>query len=196
MSAAKARAWFFPTSPRSPYLLQEELRLLSLLEGQIWNTQTQYRFAELLAESRGHSVSAFRDPPLTARDRVTRAPRLLGLVHLPERGQGTPLHLTRAGRQLLELEDPTYLYQRQLAKVQFSSPLHRSRGFENMQIRPMTAMCAILKEVDALSKEEIALFVVTTTDYQRIRSTVDDIHAYREGLRNSAPGRSSAETGR
>lgn len=189
MNGAVSRAWFFPTSPRSPYILQDELRLLKALEGRVWDADAQRRFAEILAEQRGHSVTSFKDPAFSARDRVTRGPRLLGFVHLPKRGVEGQLTFTAAGNQLLDLEDPSYLYQRQLAKVQFGSPLHDTGNFRTMRIRPMLAVIALVEQLGSVSKEELALFALTTTDYTQLHECAEAIVAHREGVRRAAPGR-------
>jgi hypothetical protein len=43
---ARSRAWNFPTSPRSPYKLQGELKLLKAFDGRVWDKNTQLEFSE------------------------------------------------------------------------------------------------------------------------------------------------------
>lgn len=187
---SRARAWFFPTSPRSPYKLQGELKLLKLLEGKPWNHATQIEFAELLksyAGFEGHIST--RDPAFSARDRVTRAPRLLGLVHLPKKGQHGLLRFTAAGNQFLELDDSmqTLFLQRQIAKIQFASPLHRTRGFEAMSIKPLGLMIEMLLALNRMSKDEIALFGLTTINAEDIPAQIAAVKAYRKRAKALKP---------
>jgi len=90
---------------------------------------------------------------------------------------------------MLTLEDPSYLYQRQLAKVQFASPLHDKRGFEKMRIRPMLAVIALLERLETLSKEELAVFVLTNTNYATLDECGERIERDRKELIKHAPGR-------
>lgn len=190
---AKSRAWFFPTSPRSPEVVLDDLKLMARLDGRPWGLQIQQDFAALWAEARGIDPAAFHDPGFTARDRMTRAPRLLGLTHKPDRGQKGPFVLTEAGHALLEAVDPTLVFQRQIAKVQFSSPLHNNRGFEDMRIRPLTAIVYLMNHLGQLTLDEIAMFVLTTIHYKLLNSTITAIQNYRGALTGYQPGRPRAE---
>ena len=188
---SRSRAWFFPTSPRSPYKLQGELALLKQLEGRPWDTDTQIAFAHLLQRYPDFDGNiSDDDPAFSARDRATRAPRLLGFVHLPKRGTRGPLRFTEVGNAFIEASEveQVLIFQRQLAKVQFRSPLHDSGGFEQMHVKPLTAMIRLLLELEHMSKEEVALFGVTLTDARRIGDTLRAVRDYRDQLaaRNAA----------
>lgn len=193
---ALSRAWFFPTSPRSPYKLHGELQLLKQLDGQPWNHHTQLAFAALLAEYDGFSgeVSA-KDPAFSARDRATRAPRLLGFVHFPKKGRRGHLRFTEAGNAFLAAssEEHALIFQRQLAKVQFSSPLHNSGGFEQMRVKPLALMIELLIRLKSLGKEEIALFCITLIDARKLIQRVKEIEHYRQSLKTCAVGQRKAE---
>ena len=192
---ALSRAWFFPTSPRSPYKLHGELQLLKQLDGQPWNLQTQLKFAGLLAEYDGFSgaVSAI-DPAFSARDRATRAPRLLGFVHFPKKGQKGSLRFTEAGNAFLAAptEEHALIFQRQLAKVQFASPLHSSGGFEQMSVKPLVLMIELLLSLKSLGKEEIALFCITLIDARQLDQRIKKIEHYRETLTKCTLGQRKA----
>jgi hypothetical protein len=193
---ALSRAWFFPTSPRSPYKLHGELQLLKQLDGQAWNLQTQLKFAALLSEYDGFSgaVSA-TDPAFSARDRATRAPRLLGFVHFPRKGRKGTLRFTEAGNAFLAAptEEHTLIFQRQLAKVQFSSPLHNFGGFEQMRVKPLVLMVELLLRLKSLGKEEIALFCITLIDARQLERRIKKIERYREALKKCTVGQRKAE---
>lgn len=179
---SKSRAWFFPTSPRSPHKLQGELRLLKQLEGRPWNKETQLAFAKLLQEypEFDGNISASA-PDFSARDRATRAPRLLGFIHFPKKGRQGPLQFTAMGNLFLEAQEAEQglIFQRQLAKVQFKSPLHDSGGFEDMSVRPLTVMIKLLLALNNMSKEEVALFATTLINHEEFDERLQTIKDYR-----------------
>lgn len=193
---ALSRAWFFPTSPRSPYKLHGELQLLKQLDGQVWNQQTQLAFAGLLAQYDGFSGSvSAKDPAFSARDRATRAPRLLGFVYLPRKGQKGNLRFTEAGNAFLAapVEEHPLIFQRQLAKVQFKSPLHNTGGFQQMQVRPLMLMIELLLKLKSLGKEEIALFCITLIDARQLNARIEKIQLYRDALKKCTLGQRKLE---
>lgn len=187
---SKSRAWFFPTSPRSPYKLQGELALLKTLEGKLWNTVTQTEFAYLLRDHADFygNISA-TDPAFSGRDRATRTPRLLGFVEFPKRGTRGPFKFTEAGNLFLNAKphEQSLIFQRQIAKVQFTSPLHASDGFEDMSVRPLMVMINLLLEVQSMSKLEIALFGVTLTDEKKFDVHVKELKSYRAKIQKLDP---------
>ena len=184
---SSSRAWFFPTSPRSPYKLQGELRLLKQLEGKVWNPDTQIEYAHLLM---GHpefdGEISKTDPAFSGRDRATRTPRLLGFVHFPKRGKKGPFKFTDIGNLFLEAseEEQILIFQRQLAKVQFCSPLHSSGGFEMMTVKPLMVMIKLLNHLGSMNKEEVALFGNTLTNHKNFESHLKTALSYREKLKS------------
>ena len=187
---SKSRAWFFPTSPRSPYKLQGELRLLKQLDGMVWDKSSQLLFAELLKAYPDFDGSISKDDPtFSARDRATRTPRLLGFVHFPKKGiRGGKLHFTDVGNAFIQAseDEQILIFQRQLAKVQFKSPLHCSGGFEDMSVRPLMIMIKLLLELNTMSKEEVALFGVTLTDKNDFDSRLSVVKKYRADIAKQA----------
>lgn len=182
---SKSRAWFFPTSPRSPYKLQGELKLLKQLEGEIWNADSQIKFAKLLQDYPDFdgNISA-KDPAFSGRDRATRTPRLLGFVHFPKKGRKGLLNFTDVGNAFLDAsdEEQVLIFQRQLSKVQFKSPLHDYGGFEEMSVKPMPVMIKLLLELGNMSKVEVALFGVTLIDHQKFDLHLNTIKEYRSRI--------------
>ncbi|MEE2003394.1 AlwI family type II restriction endonuclease, partial [Alkalimonas sp. MEB108] len=184
---ASSKSWFFPTSPRSPYKLQGELKLLKQLEGKPWGAETQQEFAKLLMESPDFEGKTSRsEAAFSGRDRATRAPRLLGFVHFPRRGQKGAFKFTEIGNIFIQStpEEQALIFQRQIAKVQFRSPLHNNKGFGDMSIRPLIVMLRLLFELDSLSKHEIALFAITITSETKFNEHVAVIRQFRESLSN------------
>lgn len=180
---SRSRAWNFPTSPRSPYKLQGELKLLKAFDGRVWDKTTQLEFAKSLANYDGFQGNVSKDETaFSARDRL-RGPRLMGFICTPKRGtKDGKLEFTEVGNLFLNAseEEQELILQRQIAKVQYRSHLHNNKGFEDMNIRPLMLMIKLLLELEKMSKEEIALFALTLTDYKKFDSVVSEIKLYRE----------------
>lgn len=181
-TTSSSHAWKFPTSPRSPYKLKGDLIQLRKLEGQIYNTNLQIEYAKLLSESSNFAGMAKNDPAFSGRDRL-RGLRILGLVNVPESSRYEhKLKLTEAGNYFAECSDAEdeYLFERQIAKVQFKSPLHDDVNHDFMDIRPLTLIIKILMEVESLTKDEFALYGITTVKGSNVDRTISEINSYRE----------------
>lgn len=173
LSTAPSRAWKFPTSPRSPYKIKPELRLLAQLQDKHWNKQTQLEFAKLLENSSDyHGEVSEKETDFAARDRL-RAPSTLGFIKKPNLLQ-KELLLTEVGKYFADCDyhEEEFIFQRQVAKVQFGSPANRKNVEREMNIRPMGLMIEVLKEVNQLTKEEMALYCITTTNFSDIPETI------------------------
>ena len=181
-TTARSRAWNFPTSPRSPYKLQGELKLLKAFDGRVWDKTTQLEFAKSLSNYDGFEGNVSKEETaFSARDRL-RGPRLMGFICTPKRGaKGGKLEFTDVGNLFLDAtqEQQELIFQRQIAKVQYRSHLHNNKGFEDMNVRPLMLMIKLLLELDKMSKEEIALFALTLTDYRKFDDVVKEIKNYR-----------------
>ena len=183
---AKTRSWFFPTSPRSPAILEEDFKLIEDYDGCYWNSKTQTEFGK-----KWSSLSEGREPPkdpaFTARDRVNRAPKLLGLITIPP-NQEAPLRITDAGKRFSKLSMKRSLYAKQLLKIQFPSPLHCGPAYELMDIKPLVAVALILDAVGPISKEELQLFVLTTIRAEKIGETIHEITNFRQKILSESAG--------
>ena len=177
-TTSSSHSWKFPTSPRSPYKLKGDLIQLRKLEGQIYNTNLQIEYAKLLSESSNFAGMAKNDPAFSGRDRL-RGLRILGLVNVPESSRYEhKLKLTEAGNYFAECSDAEdeYLFERQIAKVQFKSPLHDDVNHDFMDIRPLTLIIKILMEVESLTKDEFALYGITTVKGSNVDRTISEIN--------------------
>ena len=181
-NTTETRTWSFPTSPRSPYKIQSDLRELAKLEGQIWSrTEGQLAYAKLLSSSPDFEGDGSKnDPSFSGRER-TRAIKILGLASLPNAREKGPVSLTDAGRYLLTLDpqDTDHFFLRQIAKVQFPSKQHHGRSYSGMNIKPLTLCIAVLEKVESLTKDEIALFLLSCVDHRSFQATVNAILEYR-----------------
>ena len=128
-----------------------------------------------------------KDPAFTARDRVNRAPKLLGLITIPP-NQEAPLRITNAGKRFSKLSMKRSLYAKQLLKVQFPSPLHCGPAYELMDIKPLVAVALILDAVGPISKEELQLFVLTTIRAEKIGETIHEITNFRQKILSESAG--------
>ena len=177
----RTRTWSVPTSPRSPFKLADELRLLRDhgFERQPWDHEAQVRFSRLLAKADFFEGNVSEsEPDFSARDRINRAPRTFGLVRLP---RGAPLQLTKAGNALLEGRAPDDLFLHQLLKWQYPSPNHDDRNYRELFcIRPFLEMLRLIRELQGITKPELALFGVPLIDYQNYENARDSLLAFRE----------------
>lgn len=180
MATAPSRAWKFPTSPRSPYKIKPELKLLAQLQDRAWDKDTQLEFARLLAESNDYrgEVSE-KETDFAARDRL-RGPSTLGFIKKPDVAE-LRLLLTDVGRIFIDCEqhEEAFIFQRQIAKVQFGSPTNRKNVERDMNVRPMGLMIYLLKELVELTKDEIALYCITTTNHNKVNDIIDLIRENR-----------------
>lgn len=181
MARLDNKALFFTTSPRTPVKMIPEIRLLcEQFSGQIWcgRNGVQARFADALSKADFYEGSTSKsDPELSARDRITRAPKALGFVDLsPE------IALTEAGNAFVYGKRPQEVYLRQLLKFQLPSPFHR----ENKQIkgtfyvRPYLEIIRLMRELTYITFDELKIFAVQLTDYRKFDEVKDSILSFRE----------------
>ncbi|MDP3915328.1 MAG: hypothetical protein Q8R96_16505 [Bacteroidota bacterium] len=118
MARIDSKVIFVTTSPRTPAKMIPEIELLnSNFSGQVWNTETQLAFMELLKEENFFNGAGANDPAFSARDRINRAPKSLGFVLL-----SPVISLTPAGLELVTSRRKEEIFLRQLLKFQVPSP--------------------------------------------------------------------------
>jgi hypothetical protein len=181
------RAWFFPTNPRSPEILQKEFPLLKDFDGKLWNKTTQTEYGVKWSEEYSKGVF-LKEPDFSARDRVNRAPKMLGFVHIPPVQEKSPLSITEAGRYLLNNENLSNIYLRQISKIQFPSYIHRGYQYDHMNIRPLTTLISFILDLDEITQEELLLFVLTTINYKEIKNNINLIKDFRKLVRKKTAG--------
>lgn len=182
---SRTRTWSVATSPRSPQKLPNEIGLLAAsFDGQFWDQEAQISFARQLARSDFFEgqVSA-TDPAFSARDRVNRAPKTFGFIRL-ERHR--PIEILPAGLRLINRQNLTGLFLHQLLKWQYPSPVmaqnRRSDYNELFYIKPFLECLRLVRELDELSKDELAIFAVPFIDYRDYDDVRDAILTFREQL--------------
>lgn len=185
---AQLKSRFLPgtTSPRNPQLIVDYLTMLTPFEGKPWNKETQEQFYEkmkknLVSES---FVGNSNNPALSARDKINRAPKLLGLVSLYP-----VISITEAGEVFCKKEKLRQeVLIRQMMKVQFPSPIHKetvvSKGYFN--IHPYLELLRMIYTVDGLLPRELKLFGVTLTDYRNFDEKIEELIDYRKKMAASS----------
>ena len=181
MALIKSPCLFFTTSPRTPFKMRPEIRLLvEQFRGLRWegNSALQADFMRKLAASDGFEGSLNQnDPALSARDRITRGPKALGFVDLSKIG------LTAAGECFLDedLSEETLL--RQLMKFQLPSPFHRvAKGVHStFCVKPYLEILRLIRRIGKLSFDELMLFGMQLTDYHEFEKVIQKIKVFRKG---------------
>lgn len=179
MAVIKSPTLFFVTSPRSPAKMRPEIKLLiHEFAGLRWNKNTGLQTAFMqrltqLPEFEG-AVNP-NNPALSARDRITRGPKALGLVALD------PIALTAAGKNFLDEDLSEEALLRQLLKFQLPSPFHRenSRLGVRFCIRPYLEMLRLISTLGGLTFDELWLFGMQLTDYHEFDAIVKEVKNFR-----------------
>lgn len=178
MAKIKAKTLFFTTSPRTPNKMIPEIALLNdLFAGQPWDNVRQEAFMKALVESpyyESHGVP--NDPALSARDRITRAPKALGFVELKP-----TIALTDAGQKLVSGKRTDEVILRQLLKFQLPSPYHTAPdNGVTFWVRPYLEMLRLVNTLGSVTFDEVMAFGMQLTSYLKFDDVVLKIQAFRE----------------
>ena len=173
---SKTRTVFAFTSPRTIEKIIPEIAILTKsFSGQNWNTKIQISFFHELFSSEFYEGDKMPENiSLAARDRITRAPKALGFVDLKPK-----IQLTEIGRQLLSGKRTSEVIARQLFKFQLPSPYHKIPLDRKFDVRPYLELLRLVKELENLSKTEIAIFFVKMTNYKKFEKIVSEIKKFR-----------------
>ncbi|MDP2174245.1 MAG: AlwI family type II restriction endonuclease [Candidatus Cloacimonadaceae bacterium] len=149
-----------------------------------WDTRTQEDFYEALynADFFDGTVKA-KNMNLAARDRITRAPKALGFVKLKP-----VIELTDAGRRLLTGKRIHETITRQLLKFQLPSNYHK--GTDNrFWVKPYLELLRLIRDMNGLSKTEIALFytqLIHINRYDEIQQAILDYRQSKSKFKGNA----------
>lgn len=178
MAYLKSKTLFFTTSPRSPLKMIPEIEVLhNYFEGEIWNTDTQVAFIKKLAEgSDFEGQGSDRDMALSARDRITRAPKALGFVDLKP-----VIKLTKSGEKLISGKRTEEVLLRQLLKFQLPSPYHKEPKQLNglFGVKPYLEIFRLIYELGTVSFDELMIFGMQLTHYNAFEQVVSEISQFR-----------------
>ena len=173
----KTRTALAVTSPRTTEKIIPEIGLLiDRYAGQKWsgNSKLQSDYCKDLYASEFYKGRKLpKDLAFAARDRITRAPKALGFVDL------TPvISLTPAGESLLSGKRVHERITKQLLKFQLPSPYHTSKT-NAFFVRPYLELLRLIKDLNGLSKTEMALFFLQLTHINKYEQVADAVRAYR-----------------
>lgn len=178
MAYLKSPTLFFNMLPKIPWKMIPEIQLLTdNFTGMKWNHETQIKYAEVLSQDKHFDgTGAKNNKALLARDRINRAPKGLGFVDLkPE------IQLTEAGKKLLSRRKKEEVLLRQLLKFQLPSPYHKEpeRLEGKFYIKPYLEMFRLLYELGTVSFDELMMFGMQITHYEKFYQVVADIYQFR-----------------
>lgn len=176
-SINNSRHLFFTTSPRSPEKMIPEIEFLARnFQGEAWNPVTQAQFIQRLYQESEYyqGGGGFTDPAFSARDRINRAPQLLGFVNLYP-----SIKLTDAGSKLVAAKRTDEVFLRQLLKFQLPSPYHTVSDVSDsiFWVRPYLEIIRLIYDFGSLSFDELMFFGLQLTDYRKyedIKSKIKD----------------------
>lgn len=177
---SKTKTLFFVTSPRTPDRMIRDVELLTKnFAGRAWdkNRELQAEFMNLRDRELGVDPAGTprKDPALSARDLINRAPKAYGFVDLDE------IRLTEPGKAYVngELRGETLL--RQLLKYQLPSPFHRPQKEdpERFWVKPFLEVLRLINHFGTLTFDEVKIFGMQLTDYRKFSDAVEKIDRHR-----------------
>lgn len=174
----KSKTLFFTTSPRTPLKMIPEIQILyNNFEGKKWNPNTQVEFIKKLVEGNDFDgIGSEKDMAFSARDRINRAPKALGFVDLKPY-----VKLTEAGKNFISGKRTEEVLLRQLLKFQLPSPYHKEP--EKLKgifcVKPYLEIFRLIYELGTISFDELMIFGMQLTHYNKFDSIVTEIKAFR-----------------
>lgn len=167
---------FLTTSPRTPEKMIPEIKLLiEHFSGISWNGDTQRAFMDILREEQFFNGRGEKDPALSARDRINRAPKSLGFVNLSPH-----ILLTPAGQSLLTSKRKDEVFLRQLLKFQVPSPYHKPTAkAASFCVKPYLEMLRLVRTMGTLKFDELQIFGMQLTDWHYFEDIVKKIEMFR-----------------
>jgi len=184
------------TTVRNPQRIAPALAVLrDGFEGRDWDAKAEEDYLEALVEAGVYAPTGKRTVGTTRGQggrKWVSAFNQLGFARAWRRSG--PVEITAPGRVLLASDEPGQqeVFLRQLLKYRTCSPIESDSRYELLRLRPFWLFLRVLAELDSggmlgLSKEEIALFLVTNTDGANPEDVVERIIAYR-AVRDSITG--------
>lgn len=176
MAQIRSKTLFLTTSPRTPEKMIPEIKLLEKhFSGEVWNKSSQSAFMEILREEQFFNGKGENDPGFSARDRINRAPKSLGLVRLSPR-----ISLTPAGQALIESKNKHEVLLRQMLKFQLPSPFHKPTiDAANFCIKPYLELIRLVRRLGTLRFDELQMFGMQLTNWHDFEKIVQKIEQFR-----------------
>lgn len=179
MAGFNSRYMTMSTSPRSPERVPYYVSLLKPFEGKVWNRDTEIKYYKAMVNNQlgDFSIGNSKHPEMSARDKITRAPKALGLVDLKPK-----IKITEPGKQIQNKYVFEDVLTKQLLKYQLPSPLFPERKDNTgmFNIKPYLELLRLVYTVGNLTRSEFYAFGVTMTDYHDFNQTIKHIKEYRQ----------------
>ena len=175
MATIKSKVLFLTTSPRTPEKIIPEIALLNeKFRGAEWNKETQTAFMQALKDEQFFKGEGKNRPDFSARDRINRAPKSLGFVHLK------PVSLSSAGQALVADKRTNEIFLRQMLKFQIPSPYHKpTKNAAKFWVKPYLEIFRLVRQLGTLRFDEMRLFGLQLTDYRKFDEIVEKINQFR-----------------
>jgi len=180
------------TTLRNPRRIRAGLKLLQeLFEGKRWDEGGQRLFYEKLVERKLIETQSDDLPPLKTRGingrKWAAAPNQLGLCRAWTKKKKGKVTITDAGKELIKSDNEQLqqeVFLRQLLKYQIPSPLEFDLKYLGFEIMPFRLLLKIIYELSekgykGVTKDEIALFIITTIKNTDTDATIDNIIQFR-----------------
>lgn len=170
------------TSPRSPYLIPEYIRVIESneLDGRVYNGKFQSTFYEVLSNAKvaGEEAGTAKDKAFAGRDKLTRMPQALGFFITQN---NKPFRITDAGKLLNDDDLFEDILLHQMLKYQLPSKLHQESATNKgmFRIKPFLEIFRLIYDLEYLTYKELLIFGMTLTDYRNFDKTVKSIQKYR-----------------
>lgn len=177
MALLRNKVLFITTSPRTPAKMIPEIHLLSEnFGGQEWNNETQKAFMDVLRNEDFFNGKGQNDPALSARDRITRAPKSLGFIKLHP-----SIELTPAGKRLITAKRTDEIFLRQLMKFQLPSPYHKMTNYAaDYWVKPYLELLRLVRTLGTLKFDELQLFGMQLVNWHEFNNVIEKIKKFRE----------------
>ncbi|MDU4737969.1 AlwI family type II restriction endonuclease [Clostridium sp.] len=192
--------WYVSCSPRSPEKIIPEITELYKYDNMPWagnNSEAQSNFAKDLANMQSFKGETFEgEASFSARDRVAPM-KTYGFAYT---GKDKKLHITPAGKMLVDKRRPKDVFLKQLVKWQYPSSQHKGSQYPetNWNIRPFVFFLKVLYKLQCnnnagLTKLELAMFILIATKDSELDDVVNKILNYRAELLNYTTSNSRKE---
>jgi len=176
------------TTVRNPERLKAGLALIKAeFEGHPWDYDNQRKFLERLIEEGLYEAGKAKTPDQKEQHGRTWGSVFneLGLI-FAYRSQGV-LQITPVGNALLdEKTRAEEVYLRQLLKYQLPNPLPTKHGqkYTGVSVLPFLVALKMVKELDGMSKEEMSIFLFSTTNMSSVDGLIQEAKRFRESLKS------------
>ncbi len=183
MATLQGRTLFFITSPRTPMKMRPEIDILVKdFTGKPWNADTQIAFMKSLADDPNfEGTGSPKDLAFSARDRINRGPKALGFVDIKP-----TIKLTKSGKNFLDEELAEEALLRQMLKFQLPSPYHTEpkQLSSVFSVKPYLEIFRLIYTLESITFDELMIFGMQLTSYQKFDQIVDKIKAFRTAKKN------------